>query len=236
MTEITDEWKLLDVYFRDHMYPFTKHHLDSFRQFLKVHIPETIKSYNPITMVKLNNEGQESFKVDVYVGGEDGTKLYIDRPTHLDDEGKQMLLSPQDARLLNLTYFTKIYADIHIIYTKDDGSVEEPIIFPHTLIGSIPLMLHSDQCMLHGQGSKILRSFGECPLDPGGYFIVNGSEKIVIPQEKMAENKALVYVKKDAGVNNPFLPFILILAIILFHFLLIFNCVDFIASKAVVGV
>ena len=208
MTEITDEWKLLDVYFRDHMYPFTKHHLDSFRQFLKVHIPETIKSYNPITMVKLNNEGQESFKVDVYVGGEDGTKLYIDRPTHLDDEGKQMLLSPQDARLLNLTYFTKIYADIHVIYTKEDGIVTQPIIFPHTLIGSIPLMLHSDQCILHGQGSKILRAFGECPMDPGGYFIIDGKEKVIVSQERITTNRLFISKVEDDNDDTDYRAYI----------------------------
>lgn len=207
MTAITDEWKLLDVYFRDHMYPFTKHHLDSFRQFLKVHIPETIKSYNPITMVKLNNEGQESFKVDVYVGGEDGTKLYIDRPTHLDDEGKQMLLSPQDARLLNLTYSTKIYADIHAVYMKDDNEKVEKI-FPHTLIGSIPLMLHSDQCMLHGQGSKILRSFGECPMDPGGYFIIDGKEKVIVSQERITTNRLFISKVEDDNDDTAYRAYI----------------------------
>jgi DNA-directed RNA polymerase II subunit RPB2 len=204
---IMDEWKLLDVYFRDHMYPFTKHHLDSFRQFLKVHIPETIKSYNPITMLKLNNEGEESFKVDVYVGGKDGTRLYIDRPTHLDNEGKQMLLSPQDARLLNLTYSTKIYADIQVIYNKDDA---EPIekIFPHTLIGSIPLMLHSDQCMLHGQGSKILRSFGECPMDPGGYFIIDGKEKVIVSQERITTNRLFISKVNDDNDDTDYRAYI----------------------------
>lgn len=188
---LMNEWKLLDVYFRDHMYPFTKHHLDSYRQFLKVHIPETIKSYNPITMIKLDTDGNEAFKIDVNVGGEDATHLYIDRPTHLDDEGKQMLLSPQDARLLNLTYNTKLYADIDITYTKDDGEKINKK-FPHVLIGSIPLMLHSDQCMLHGQGSKILRSFGECPLDPGGYFIIDGKEKVIVSQERITTNRLFI--------------------------------------------
>jgi len=193
---ITDEWKLLDVYFRDHMYPFTKHHLDSYRQFLKINIPDTIKSYNPISMVKLDSENEANFKVDVYVGGKDGGRIFIDRPTHLDDEGKQMLLSPQDARLLNLTYSTKIYADIVLEYTKEDGE-EIHKTFPHTLIGSLPLMLHSDQCMLHGQGSKILRSFGECPMDPGGYFIVDGKEKVIISQERITTNRLFISTITD---------------------------------------
>jgi DNA-directed RNA polymerase II subunit RPB2 len=209
MAGITDEWKLLDIYFRDHMYPFTKHHLDSFRQFLKVHVPETIKSYNPITMLKLDNEDQETFKVDVFVGGEDGSRIYIDRPTHLDDEGTQLLLSPQDARLRNLTYTTKIYADIQVIYSKTDGEKETiEKIFPRTLIGSIPLMLHSDQCLLHGQGSKILRSFGECPMDPGGYFIVDGKEKVIIAQERITTNRLFISKVEDDNDDTDYRAYI----------------------------
>lgn len=196
------EWDVLDIYFRDHMYAFTKHHHDSFRQFLKRYIPESIKSFNPVTMIKLDEAGDEKVKVDVYIGGESGTKIYLDRPAILDSDGKPMLLSPLDARLHNLTYSTKIYADIDIVYTKE-GILHAKKEFPHTLIGSIPLMLHSDQCMLHGQGSKVLRAFGECPLDPGGYFIVDGKEKVIISQERITTNRLFVS-QLDEGDNQDF--------------------------------
>ena len=144
-----NEWDILDTYFREHMYAFTQHHLDSYRQFLKRYIPETIKSYNPITMIKLDEDSNkktrdEKVKVQVYVGGTAGDKIYLDRPVILDDENKPMLLSPQDARLRNLTYATKLFADVDIVYTKS-GTHYMTKSFPYTLIGSIPLMLHSDQ-------------------------------------------------------------------------------------------
>ena len=192
-----DEWNILDIYFRDHIYAFNKHHLDSYRQFIKQYIPETIKSYNPITMIKFEeNSTTEKIRLNAWVGGADGTGIYIDRPVILDDEGKPMLLSPNDARLRNLTYSTKIYADIDLMYYKD-GQYFKTVSFPHTLIGSIPLMLHSDQCMLHSQGSKVLRGLGECQMDPGGYFIVDGKEKVIISQERITTNRLFVSLLKD---------------------------------------
>ena len=192
-----DEWNILDIYFRDHMYAFNKHHLDSYRQFIKHYIPESIKSYNPITMIKFEeNSTREKIRLNAWVGGEDGSRIYVDRPVILDDEGKPMLLSPNDARLRNLTYSTKIYADIDLMYYKD-GQYFKTVSFPHTLIGAIPLMLHSDQCMLHGQGSKVLRGLGECQMDPGGYFVVDGKEKVIISQERITTNRLFVSLLKD---------------------------------------
>ena len=54
-----DEWNILDTYFKNHKYPFTKHHLDSFRQFMKMYIPTIINSYNPIEMIKINDTDDE---------------------------------------------------------------------------------------------------------------------------------------------------------------------------------
>ena len=192
-----DEWNILDIYFRDHIYAFNKHHLDSFRQFIKQYIPETIQSYNPITMIKFEeNSTKEKLRLEAWVGTTDGTGIYVDRPVILDDEGKPILLAPNDARLRNLTYSTKIYADIELKYYKD-GVYFKTVSFPHTLLGSIPLMLHSDQCMLHGQGSEVLRGLGECQMDPGGYFIVDGKEKVIISQERITTNRLFVSLLKD---------------------------------------
>jgi len=76
-----DAWLALDAYFRDHAYVFTKHHIDSYREFLKRHIPLTIRSYNPIVMVKYDADGKEDFKVELFVGGIDGGDIRVDRPT-----------------------------------------------------------------------------------------------------------------------------------------------------------
>jgi DNA-directed RNA polymerase II subunit RPB2 len=58
-------------------------------------------------------------------------------------------------------------------------------------------MLHSDICILKNQGSNVLRQLGECPYDTGGYFIIDGKEKVIIAQEKIVTNKLFVNKLKD---------------------------------------
>lgn len=193
------EWSILDAYFQDHMYPFTKHHLDSYKQFLKVYIPQTIRSYNPITMIKFGEENDEAVKVEVNIGGKDQTAIFLDRPTMIDEEGKPILLLPHEARLRNITYSTKLYANIEVVYSKD-GEHYKTVNFANVLLGSIPLMLHSDQCVLHGQGSKVVRAMSECPMDSGGYFIIDGKEKVIISQERIVANKLIIDKQNDPDI------------------------------------
>lgn len=77
---------------------------------------------------------------------------------------------------------------------------EEPIETKHgkTFIGKIPIMLRSTYCLLNGMTDRDLTELNECPLDPGGYFIINGSEKVLIAQEKMATNTVYVFAMKDS--------------------------------------
>jgi DNA-directed RNA polymerase II subunit RPB2 len=187
----------MEAYFRDHFYPFTKHHLDSYREFLRKYIPDVITSYNPITMVKFKNNKEESLevKVNIWIGGKEGRLLYVDRPTQVDEEGNPVILTPHQCRLQNLTYSTHLYADVLVEYTYGEEVVEK--VFHHVLLGDIPLMLHSDGCVLHRQGPKVLQAFDECPFDQGGYFIIDGKEKVVISQERMVTNRLFIEVAKD---------------------------------------
>jgi DNA-directed RNA polymerase II subunit RPB2 len=116
------------------------------------------------------------------------------------------LTYPMNSRDNNSTYSIKIIAKITQVQEVYDLTKKE--IIQKKIIGNpvekdtiaiIPNMVRSKYCAL-----EINRDYNkkECIFDPGGYFIVNGSEKIIIPQEKMAENKPLVFMKKDGGVNN----------------------------------
>ncbi|KAM9086184.1 DNA-directed RNA polymerase II subunit RPB2-like isoform 3-T3 [Megaptera novaeangliae] len=67
-----------------------------------------------------------------------------------------------------------------------------------TFIGKVPVMLHSTYCLLNGLADHDLCELNGCPLDPDGYFIINGSEKVLIAQEKMATNITFVFAKKDS--------------------------------------
>ena len=186
---------ILDLYFKNHKYPFTSHHLDSYREFIKTYLPQTIKSYNPITMIKYDDLGNISMKVDMFVGGKDGEDIFIDRPITYED-GNQKLITPNETRLKNLTYETHLYANVHVEITDDDNNKIEKK-FQNVAIGSIPIMVHSDICILHGQGSDVLRELGECIYDTGGYFIINGNEKVVIAQERTTTNRLFITKTED---------------------------------------
>lgn len=61
----------------------------------------------------------------------------------------------------------------------------------------VPIMLRSSYCTLYQQSEKDLTELGECPYDQGGYFIINGSEKVLIAQEKMSTNHVYVFKKRQ---------------------------------------
>jgi DNA-directed RNA polymerase II subunit RPB2 len=112
---------------------------------------------------------------------------------------------PSDVRYRSQTYGLKLICDVVQIQEKIDILTDkrtETITGSEELdvpIGLIPLMVRSKYCSLN-QYKGLDKS--ECEYDPGGYFIVNGSEKVVIPQDRMVENKTLVFLKKDSGTMS----------------------------------
>lgn len=192
-------WKLLDTYFKTNDHFITQHHLDSYNNFVTERIPMIVRSLNPITVLKPHPENKDVIKhrIDVFVGGEEGDKLYFDKPTIIDPKThEQKLLFPNEARLFNYDYVSDIYADITVRYTLNDKnekleSVEENFI-PRVKIGTIPIMLHCQLCTLHNQPFNVRREMGECPYDQGGYFIINGKEKVCVAQERNITNALFV--------------------------------------------
>lgn len=75
-------------------------------------------------------------------------------------------------------YSAPLYVDISKTIVKEG---EDPVETQHpkTFIGKIPIMLRSTYCLLSGMTDRDLTELNECPLDPGGYFIINGSEKVI---------------------------------------------------------
>ena len=196
----------LNLYFNSHKYPLTSHQLDRYRQFLRTHIPNSIKSSNPITMIKSesDDDGNESpFRVEVNIGYNDNN--FIDRPTIMEGD-KEKLLTPNDARLRNLTYETHIYADVRFDFFEDGSNTpiefeNKENIFKNIYVGSVPIMLHSDPCVLHGQNQHVLRAMKECVYDYGGYFILNGKEKVIISQERITKNRLFKVLIDDPNEN-----------------------------------
>lgn len=67
-------------------------------------------------------------------------------------------------------------------------------------IGRMPIMLRSSRCVLHGASDSELVACNECPLDPGGYFVIRGTEKVILIQEQLSKNRILVETDSDRDV------------------------------------
>jgi DNA-directed RNA polymerase beta subunit len=198
---------LLDTYFKTQEYPFTKHHINSYDQFLGKDLPAMIQAKNPILVLKdkIPNSDDYKYKVEIFVGGYDGTKIEIGSPTvALQNTEEVRLLFPNEARLRNLSYSSLILADIICkvtITTIDPKQPALPDIQVHERtflkfpLFRIPIMLHSSYCNLHNKPAEFLEEAGEDPQDHGGYFIVDGSEKVLVTKQEQAFNT--LYINKQ---------------------------------------
>ena len=183
------DWNFIESYFINNKYYFTKHHLDSFNDFVKRKIPHIISSFNPLILQKPN------VLVNIYVGGVDGDEIFFEKPFFNNDT-----LYPNMARLHNLSYLSKIFVNIHVEYNivLNDKIIDTITHkFDKQFIGSIPIMLHSNLCILENQSKKDMIQLGECPYDQGGYFIIDGKEKVLISQERIAPNQLFVTEASD---------------------------------------
>ena len=206
---------LLRKYFRTQDYPYTRHHIESYDQFLSQDLPAVIRADNPLTLLEggqIGETGVYRLKAEIFIGGLKGDGIYIGTPTVSLKNGDEIrILFPNEARLRNLTYGSMVEADIYIrlTFTTPDpngrGYSSEVVElnpadptysylarFP---LVNIPIMLHSRYCLLHGKPQLFLKEVGECVYDSGGYFIISGSEKVIITRQEQAFNT--LYITKQ---------------------------------------
>ena len=184
-------WAALDAYFRDTPYFVSAHHLESFDRFAAEGIAEKIRSMNPIVMAAPRDDATgKQHTVDVNLGER---VVSLDRPTIVDPDGTSRPLFPNEARLRDLTYGANVYADVSIQYYENGEKLGEPVTFDAPQhVGFVPVMLHSKLCLLRDMPPAALREMGECPHDRGGYFVIDGKEKVVVTQEAPVLNRLYV--------------------------------------------
>ncbi|CAF93098.1 unnamed protein product, partial [Tetraodon nigroviridis] len=170
--------------------------LDSFDEFIQMSVQRIVEDAPPIDLqAEAQHTSGEVEEPPRYLLKFE--QIYLSKPTHWERDGAPSPMMPNEARLRNLTYSAPLYVDITKTIIKEG---EDQIQTQHqkTFIGKIPIMLRSTYCLLSGLTDRDLCELNECPLDPGGYFIINGSEKVLIAQEKMATNTVYVFAKKDS--------------------------------------
>jgi DNA-directed RNA polymerase subunit B" len=156
-----------------------RHQLDSFNHFLTHNLQKVVDEQRVIE-TDIENRGKNNEPVWVELGS-----ITIKRPLVREADGSQGELYPSEARLRNLTYAAPIHLGLTLVQGDDR---QEPVI---TTIGQLPIMLGSASCNLYGMNDNERVAHGEDAFDAGGYFIVNGTERVLMTLEDLASNKIM---------------------------------------------
>jgi DNA-directed RNA polymerase beta subunit len=176
---------LIQKYFSS--YSFIKSDIESFNHFIEHELQKIIQENKDIepTIIPSN---VDKFKIRL-------DKIWLEKPEITEADGSKRAVYPTEARLRKITYASPCHIEVsaHINDVQRESFT--------TQVGSIPIMLRSKYCHLHGLGREDLINRGEDPDDPGGYFIINGTEKVLVDIEDLASNNFLVETQK-VGVSE----------------------------------
>jgi DNA-directed RNA polymerase beta subunit len=167
---------LIKKYFQE--YNIAEADIDSFNHFIDKELQVIIDENREIIPTIIPHDIDE-FKIKL-------DKIWVTKPEITEADGSKRAIYPVEARLRNLTYAAPCFIEVsaHI-----NGVQRESFT---TQIGNLPIMLKSKNCHLCKLSREELIDKGEDPDDPGGYFIVNGTEKVLIDIEDLAANKFMV--------------------------------------------
>ena len=202
---IETPWSIIGAYFRNqHLKRLVRHQIESYNDFVNNQIQRTIDMFNPVLIASEQDmcRRTKKNKLELHVTFD---KFNLYRPQIHENNGATKIMFPHDARSRNFTYASTMTIDINIRYVVRTGeNLENAQTFyksvPKVHIGKLPIMLKSSICVLNQYTHINNNVSGECKHDAGGYFIINGSEKTVLGQERAAENR--VYCFNTSKNNN----------------------------------
>ena len=199
-----DVWKIIKNYFKDHyLQRLVRHQLESYNNFIDVQLQRTINMFNPVVIHSEQdfNEEEKLYRLELVINFEN---FQIYRPQIHENNGATKIMFPHEARLRNFTYSSPMTVDLNVKIINRTGEKLQSVEtiykkIPRVHIGKLPIMLKSNICVLKQNSHLQHRLTGECRYDPGGYFIINGSEKTVIAQERAAENRIMCFNTKKGN-------------------------------------
>ena len=177
---VSDKWKLLPAFLK--VRGLVKQHIESFNYFVNFEIKKIVKANEKIT-----SDEDSSFYLKYL-------NIYVGKPSVEEESFISKPVAPHECRLRDMTYSAPITVDIE--YTRGN----QRIIRKGLPIGRMPIMLRSSKCVLTDKSPKELAQLNECPIDPGGYFIVRGVEKVILIQEQMSRNRIIVDYDKNGNI------------------------------------
>lgn len=199
-------WEVIDKFFEyNRGYQLVKHQIESYNDFILRKLDQILDGFNPIEIQHQYEPELDKFK---YVLVIEINNPVLGKPLIYEKDGSTKIMTPNDARLRNFTYSAQLSADVNItaktLVTEGEniGSyMIESKKITGVLLGKIPIMAKSNYCVLKnvqiGQESN-----NECRYDFGGYFIINGNEKVIICQDRISENKTYVFLNNKISTYS----------------------------------
>lgn len=180
-----DKYQLLPAFLK--VKGLVKQHIDSYNYFVEEDIKKIVEANRVIRC-----DQEPSFWLEF-------TDIRVGKPTRNENSQLQWqsstTVSPMECRLRDATYAAPVVVDI--AYPKN--GVRN--IRKNVQLCRIPVMLKSSKCYLNGANNARMEELNECPLDPGGYFIVGGTEKVILIQEQLSKNRVIVEKDDKGGVQ-----------------------------------
>jgi DNA-directed RNA polymerase subunit B len=159
-----------------------RQHLNSYNEFMERGLQSIIDEVGEIEI----ETAEYPYKIKL-------GKIKLQQPRIMELDGSITHVAPMEGRLRNLTYASPVMLECSVV---EDGKILESR-FIH--IGDMPVMVKSNTCILHNLPESKLVEFGEDPRDPGGYFVINGSERVIVGLEDLSYNKIIVDSEEATG-------------------------------------
>ena len=199
---VEEPFTIIESYFKgQHLERLVRHQIESYNHFVSYQVKRTIEMFNPVVIHSENDYIKENDKYLLEV------LLYFENfkvhpPQIHENNGATKTMLPQEAKLRNFTYASTMTIDIQIQYIiRNTEKMDNPTVITKRLtkinIGKMPIMIKSCICTLSQMKHVSHIHTGECPMDSGGYFIIKGSEKTVLGQERAAENRVYCFDGKN---------------------------------------
>ena len=189
---------MIGSYFENgHLERLVRHQLESYNEFVSNQIERTIDMFNPVNIASEQDYDRvlKKHRLEIII---EFKNFNLYRPQIHENNGATKLMFPQEARLRNFTYASSMTVDVKIQIIVRTGNELENVQHHHKMlpkipIGKLPIMLKSSICVLKQCQHMSHQVTGECKHDAGGYFIMHGSEKTVLGQERAAENRVYCF-------------------------------------------
>ena len=172
----------LDEYSKNNK--FVEHHIKSFDDFMGRRLQKII---DEIKEIEIELPTQENLRIKL-------GQVKIEPPIIKESDGSIREILPIEARLRNLTYSSSLFIEMTPVFED----VEQEPVFVN--VGKFPIMIKSDLCKLSKMSKEELIEVGEDPTDQGGYFIINGIERVLVLSEEIATNRLILQKKESKNL------------------------------------